>query len=348
MTCNNVDYQFTKVPTKLFMCLDCNCRSVLFTLIQLSMLADEQGWFFRSNADLEAETKLSRKVIDGVLDALLRKGLIDFIPQQQGQGVKQTSRLYYVNFNSFLEYEKISIDDCIKNPKYQILTSDYKNGTFAWKGKEWANKRASLSLTSTLPISPSSPPVSPQLQPKVPTSIDTIDNKENINIKNNKLLNINSLNNSIISIENNSAEHSTRSSETIERPSSSFVDGLELSDETEIRNNYKHSKTFLSEVSRNRMMDELLEYANSHQSQILNTNLDELNEAAKLILSSKKDFMMLCLKQVDTRGKMEKVAREYIYKAIIEQGIDNDYDFEQTFHNLYQYYIKHRDNEQEA
>ncbi len=226
MTCNNVDYQFTKVPTKLFMCLDCNCRSVLFTLIQLSMLADEQGWFFRSNADLEAETKLSRKVIDGVLDALLRKGLIDFIPQQQGQGVKQTSRLYYVNFNSFLEYEKISIDDCIKNPKYQILTSDYKNGTFAWKGKEWANKQASLSLTSTLPISPSSPPVSPQHQPKVPTSIDTIDNKENINIKNNKLLNINSLNKSIISIENSSAEHSTCSSETIESPSSSNPSSL--------------------------------------------------------------------------------------------------------------------------
>lgn len=234
MTCNNVDYQFTKVPTKLFMCLDCNCRSVLFTLIQLSMLADEQGWFFRSNADLEAETKLSRKVIDGVLDALLRNGLIDFIPQQQGQGVKQTSRLYYVNFNSFLEYEKISIDDCIKNPKYQILTSDYKNGTFTWKGREWANKQASLSLTSTLPISPSSPPVSPQHQSIVPTSIDTIDNKENINIKNNKLLNINSLNNSIISIENSSAEHSTRSSETIESPSNSFVDGLELNDEAEI------------------------------------------------------------------------------------------------------------------
>ena len=199
MTCNSIDYQFTKVPTKLFMCLDGNCRSVLFTLIQLStMLADEQGWFFRSNADLEAETKLSRKVIDGALDALLRKGLVDFVPQQQGQGVKQTSRLYYVNFGSFLEYESVSVDDCIKNPKYQIVTSDYKSGSFAWKGKEWANKRASLSLTSTLPSSVTSTPTSPQPQPKVPTSIDTIENEDNININNNKLLNINYLYNSSI------------------------------------------------------------------------------------------------------------------------------------------------------
>ena len=221
MTCNSIDYQFTKVPTKLYSCLDCNCRSVLFTLIQLStMFADEQGWFFRSNGDLEAEAKLSRKVIDGALDALLQKGLTDFIPQQQGQGVKQSSGEYKVNFDAFLEYEKISIDDCNKNPKYQIVTSDYKKGAFTWKGKEWAGKRASLSLKDSPASTPTSTPTSPQPQPEVPTSIDTIDNKDNLDNKLNKLLNINYLNNNITSIDGNSAEHSTRSGETMDSPSS--------------------------------------------------------------------------------------------------------------------------------
>ncbi len=224
MTCNSIDYQFTKVPTKLFLCLDNNCRSMLFTLIQLStMFGDEQGWFFRSNADMEAETGLSKKVMDGTLDALLQKGLIDFIPQQQGQGVKQSSRKYLVNYDSFLEYEKLTLDDCIKNPEYKVLTSDYKNGAFTWKGKEWAGKQASLSLKDRPASTPTSTPTSPQPQPEVPTSIDTIDN---INKKLNKLLNINYLNNNITSIESNSAEHSTCSWEAMESPSSSNLSSL--------------------------------------------------------------------------------------------------------------------------
>lgn len=339
MVCNSIDYQFTKVPTKIYLCMDNNCRSMLFTLIQLStMYADEQGWFFRSNADLEAETKLSRKVMDGTLDALLKRNLIDFVPQQQGKGVKQTSRLYMVNYKTFLDYESLSVEDCMKNPKYQIVTSDYKSGIFSWQGKEFSGKQASLSLTSSPTSTPTSSPSSthvsmPTSSPAQPCTLPdvttNIDNEENIENSNNK---------SIISLNNNYLELD----DTIIKEN----DSIEY-DETETRNNYKHSKTFLSEGCRNRMMDELLEYANSHQSQILNTNLNELNEAANFILSSKKDFMMLCLKQIDTHGKMEKVAREYIYKAIIEQGIDNDYDFEQTFHDLSQYYIKFKNIEPE-
>ena len=193
----NIDYQFTKVPTKLYMCLDNNCRSMLFTLIQLSsMYADEQGWFFRASADLEAETKLSRRVIDGTLDALLRSNIIDFIPKQQGAGVKQTSRVYKVNHETFLKYENISIDDCLKNPKYQIVTSDYKKGSFSWQGKEWVGKAASLSLTSTQ----TSTPTLSEPQHKVTTSIDNVDNTDTLDN-----LNKNSLNkfNNIISKKEN-------------------------------------------------------------------------------------------------------------------------------------------------
>lgn len=186
---------------------------MLFTLIQLSsMYADEQGWFFRSTADLEAETGLSKKVMDGTLDAMLKMNLVDFIPQQQGKGVKQASRKYRVNFNAFLNFEKYFIEDCIKNPDYKIVTSDYKSGAFSWKGKEWAGKRASLSLSGTPSSSTTSTMVSPQPQPKVPTSIDTKDNKEIINKKENNLLNINYLSNSETTIEGNSAEHRHRSS----------------------------------------------------------------------------------------------------------------------------------------
>lgn len=197
MTCNSTDYQFTKVPTKLFMCLDNNCRSMLFTLIQLSTIyADEQGWFFRASADLEAETKLSRRVMDGTLDALLRHRIIDFVPQQQGAGVKQTSRIYKVNYGTFLSCENISIEDCLKNPKYKIETSNYKKGSFSWQGKEWVGKKASLSLTSTQ----TSTPTLYQPQHKVTTSIDNVDNTNSLDN-----LNKNSLNkfNNIISKNEN-------------------------------------------------------------------------------------------------------------------------------------------------
>lgn len=230
MACNSNDYQFTKVPTKLYLCLDNNCRSMLFTLIQLStMFGDEQGWFFRSNADMEAETGLSKKVMDGTLDALLQKGLIDFIPQQQGQGVKQSSRKYKVNYDSFLAYEKITLDDCIKNPEYKVFTSDYKGGAFSWKGKEWAGKKASLSLGSTPASTPTSTPTLSQPQHKVPTSKDTIDIGDNIN----NILKINYLSNSITDAKGNGAAHCNRANNTIQHPSSSFADSLELNDDAE-------------------------------------------------------------------------------------------------------------------
>lgn len=227
MTCDNADYQFIRVPTKLFLCLDNNCRAMLTSLIQLSDWSfnkgkSENGWFYRSNALLSAETKLSRKVMDGALDALLKQNLIDFIPQPQGKGVKQETRWYKVNFDAFKVYEQYTIEECLDegNPKYQIVTSDYKKGAFTWKGKEWAGKQASLSLKDSPASTLTSTPTSPQPQPEVPTSIDTIDNKDNLDNKLNKLLNINYLNNNITSIGSNSAEHSTRSGETMDSPSS--------------------------------------------------------------------------------------------------------------------------------
>lgn len=131
---NHIPYRFIPIPTHLFLCLDNNCRSVLFALIQLSsFFADDKGWFFRTNADLEAETNLSKDVAKGALYALFLEGIIEVIPQEKGRGVKQESRKYKVNFDKFLEYEKISVDDCMKNLEYRIKTADYKHTTITFQ-----------------------------------------------------------------------------------------------------------------------------------------------------------------------------------------------------------------------
>jgi hypothetical protein len=329
MTCNSTDYQFIRTPLKVFECLDNNCRAVLIVLIRLSNWAmnkgeDEDGWFYRSNALMCAETKLSRKVMDGALDALLKNNLIDFIPQPQGKGVNQKTRRYKVNYDAFKDFEQNTIEECLDkgNPKYQITTSDYKKVAFTWRGKEKGGKPASLSL-SAAPSSPTtSTIISSQPQPKVPTNIDTKENKDLLNLNNN-LLNINYSSNSITTIEGNSAVEDDTEEQTID---------------------YKHTKNFLKEAYRNRIMDEIIEYTNVHQC----NSQAPFNEAVNNITNTNKDFIMLCLKQVDTHGKMEKVSREHIYKAIKEQGIDNDYDFEQTFKDLFQYYINLKNSEQAA
>ena len=58
----NVGYQFNAVPMNLVACCDLNCRSMLWTLVQLSSYyADKDGWFFRTNEDLRVQSLLSHK-----------------------------------------------------------------------------------------------------------------------------------------------------------------------------------------------------------------------------------------------------------------------------------------------
>ena len=160
---DNIPYKFIPIPLHLYMCLDNNCRSVLFALIQLSSFyTTDGGWFFRSNADLEAETNLSTKVLNGALDALYSEGVIDIIPQACGRGKKQESRKYKVNFDKFLEFEKFSIEDCTKNPDYAIETRDYRHGAPSFQRKE-----------------PSSEQTSEQSSEQSTNNIDNIENKEN-------------------------------------------------------------------------------------------------------------------------------------------------------------------------
>lgn len=123
------DYQFTAVPTNLFMLLDNNCRSMLFAMIQLSTYyADQDGWFFRTYADLECESNLSHNLVKATIQTLFDHDIIYARPTGFGKGRKPN--YYKVNYSKFEEFEKISIEDAMKNPDLKIVTVDYKGSNF--------------------------------------------------------------------------------------------------------------------------------------------------------------------------------------------------------------------------
>lgn len=185
----NWDYQFVPVPLNLFNCLDNNCRSVLFTLIQLSSYYGKEengGWFYRTNGDLGDQCNLSKNVLNGALDALYRNGIVDIIPCEKGGGKKQIGRKYRVLFNSFKKYEEISIEDTIKNPDYKIKTCDYKKCSIpSFQLKEDDDTTFQPTSTPTFPLT--SQPTSRKSDNNI-NNIDNIKNIENIELIYNKLI----------------------------------------------------------------------------------------------------------------------------------------------------------------
>lgn len=123
------NFQFTQVPTNLFILLDNNCRSMLFTLIQLSSYyADEDGWFFRTCSDLEEESNLSQNLVKATLQTLFNHHIIEAKPTGQSKGKKPN--YYKVNFDEFAKYDDISVEDAMKNPDLKIHTVNYKGSCF--------------------------------------------------------------------------------------------------------------------------------------------------------------------------------------------------------------------------
>ena len=119
-----LDYQFTAVPTQLAILLDVNCRSMLFTLCQLSSYySDENGKFFRTNADLAEESRLSQKLVIATIDTLYRYGIIDVWSVGKSNG--KHSNYFKLNTNRFKDFEELSMDD-LKNPEYQIEMVNYR------------------------------------------------------------------------------------------------------------------------------------------------------------------------------------------------------------------------------
>ena len=126
-----IDYQFVAVPLNLFCRLDNNLRSMLFTLIQLqTYYAEEDGWFYRSNADLGAQSNLSENLVRITIDVLYNAGLIDVESVGKGRGTNSPSNRFKVNWERFKDYEKDDIEKCIKDPRLAIVTPKYKGSHY--------------------------------------------------------------------------------------------------------------------------------------------------------------------------------------------------------------------------
>lgn len=176
---NEHKYQFTPMPVNLTACMDNNCRSMLFTLLQLSSYFENRskaeneawdGWFFRSNADLQAQTRLSENLVRATISTLYRIGIVDV--KLDVKSKNQTPNRFKVNEAAMLTWEKYNIEDCIKNPDYAIMTDKYKEP--GWK-------------PSYLDTSAKATPQSQQFLPQSEDNIDNATNEENTPNTNNKL-----------------------------------------------------------------------------------------------------------------------------------------------------------------
>ena len=189
----SLDYQFTAVPTQPMILLDVNCRSMLFTLCQLSSYyADENGRFFRTNADLSEESRLSQKLVIATIDTLYSHGIINVWSVGKSNG--KHSNYFKLNISRFKEFERLSMDE-LKNPEYQIEMVKYRE-----KGYTPSYLESNDVIVFTPPIA-DTPPISLQdssfplperttsaiteIIPVSSQNTNNIDNVENIDIINN-------------------------------------------------------------------------------------------------------------------------------------------------------------------
>lgn len=157
------------MPTNLTACMDLNCRSMLFALIQLSSYyAKENGWFFRTNDDLRAESQLSENLVRATLSTLYSIGVIDI--RTVGKGKSKTPNKFKLNIERFKDWEECSLEDCIKYPDLKIETDNYKA-----KGWQPSYIKQLDNIKSSMTEVPISSPIPSQSE----DYIENIDNKEN-------------------------------------------------------------------------------------------------------------------------------------------------------------------------
>ena len=207
----SLDYQFTAVPTQLMILLDVNCRSMLFALCQLSSYySDTSGKFFRTNADLSEESRLSQKLVIASIDTLYRHGIINVWSVGKSNG--KHSNYFRLNVDRFKDFERLSMDE-LKNPELQIEMVNYRVKGYTPLYLKDADVSASTSVPNTDNQSTSSQDSSSTLPERttsaiteiVPASsqstnnIDSIENTDNIE-------NEDTINNKETNILNNNKE----------------------------------------------------------------------------------------------------------------------------------------------
>ena len=121
-----INYQFVMIPQQLSSCLDANCGKMLTTLIGLStIMSKEDGWFYRSNKELQLDTRFSQNLVIATLDTLYQAGIInvDCIGKSRGH----RSNRIHINYDSFVVYQQYSFNEIRNNPDLWIETVSYKN-----------------------------------------------------------------------------------------------------------------------------------------------------------------------------------------------------------------------------
>jgi hypothetical protein len=97
---------------------------MLFTLCQLSSYySDASGKFFRTNADLSEESRLSQKLVIASIDTLYRHGIINVWSVGKSNG--KHSNYFRLNVDRFKDFERLSMDE-LKNPEFQIEMVNYR------------------------------------------------------------------------------------------------------------------------------------------------------------------------------------------------------------------------------
>lgn len=160
---------------------------MLWTLVQLSSYyAKDDGWFYRSNDDLRAQTKLSENLVRATLSTIYKIGIIDV--RTVGQGKSKTPNKFKLNVQKFNDWEKYSLEDCIKHPELLIETDNYKAS--GWRAS-YLDKLDSETDNNTVEVTVSLPTSLP-----TPTqsedNIENIDNKDNIPSEDSKAVEVKS------------------------------------------------------------------------------------------------------------------------------------------------------------
>ena len=172
------DYQFVMVPQQLSSCLDANCNKMLSTLIGLhSILSNEDGWFYRSNKDLQLDSRFSQNLVIATLDTLYQAGIINIDSVGKGRG-HRTNRIH-INFESFKVYQQYSFNDIRNNPDLWIETVSYKNHySPTYCKKVTTNNSNEIGNT-----------IGKEIGKKVTTNTDTTDTTDTLNTKEYNILN---------------------------------------------------------------------------------------------------------------------------------------------------------------
>lgn len=177
------DYQFVMIPQQLSSCLDANCEKMLTTLIGLNSMLSKDGWFYRSNTDLQGDTRLGETLVRATLDTLYQAGIIDIDCVGKGRGHR--SNRIHINFESFKKYQQYSFNDIRNNPDLWIETIKYKGSGFStsYSKKSSQNTSQDISQNTSQKVRTNTNTIDTSYTSNITYTKETINNKESIDTK---------------------------------------------------------------------------------------------------------------------------------------------------------------------